>query len=180
MRLIGRRNLIRWMAVAMLAIGTTLITACTTTEQLVMQDLYSVSIKTVAHIEGDFVVERFLLYKRTDFGLGVNEILTVDRFSFDDGRLRLHAIAVQYTGGHWRFMDTVRIRTDAGLFTLQDDQPTREVQSGGWVEEIIGVVISDDLYETLVETSELHFQFYREPIEIPADGIEALKRFLVE
>lgn len=99
--------------------------ACSTTEQLVMQPLYSVTSENIANIESDFVIDRLLLYKHSNIMLQCNEILTIERFTFDSGLPTTYAMAAHYQGNNWRFIDTICVRTDPGLFTLQDDQPTR-------------------------------------------------------
>jgi len=146
------------------------------TEKEAMSPLYRVKTESYQDIRGDFTVDNFLLYKKMD--LARDETFTISRWNDQTGRF--YMARAQFIGSGWRFMETIHLKTDDGLFTNKDPRPIRNVLSGrgGMVEEIVTIVLDDATLASLKETATLQIQFYASPVTIPAEGVIALRTFL--
>lgn len=79
-----------------------LMSGCSTTEQLAMKSLYSVTNNERTDIRGTIKSDRFLLYKKVS--LTYNDVVTLDKFTQNDSTV--YSLTAQYLGPDWRFMDT--------------------------------------------------------------------------
>jgi len=145
-----------------------------TTEKLAMSPLYQVTTQEYQDIRGDFTVDTFLLYK--DISMAGNTIATVDRWT-----PHTHYTAqVRYVAHGWRFMEQLILQTDNRLYTLTDKSPYREVfqDRGGVVEEVVTVDLTEEILADLRTTVILRIQYYAGPVNIPSEGLAALRIFL--
>jgi len=96
---------------------------------------------------------------------------------------KMLALRIIYKGPRWRFMSgEVKFKTDSGLATLTDDNPSRDVIYGGEVMEQIGLypINTDGFIESVVNSSQLTLQYYNDPITLEPEQFAQLKAFLSE
>jgi hypothetical protein len=160
-----------------LLLPAVLLSAClslTTTEKQAMSPLYHVESKSYQDIRGNFTVDSFLLYKKISWGS--NEAFTINKWIRSDGIY--FTAESRFIGPDWRFMDSIHLKTDDDLFSYEDNDPHREVLSGGNVEESVRAILDERCLASLHSTSSLQIQFYAGPIAIPLEGLIALRAFL--
>ena len=106
-------------------------------------------------------------------------VVTVDRWR-SAATNPWYSAQVQYVGSGWRFMEELLLRTDSRLHSLKDISPSRDVLYGraGTVEEIVTTNLSTEVLADLRATQTLRVQYYARPIDVPPDGIAALRAFL--
>jgi hypothetical protein len=163
----------------MLFISIIILTSCSSLKTLEMSSLYSSTTHQQKDIEGDYVIKSFVLYKNISPLIADNHIITIDKIIKNNE----HAcfITVHYIGTEWEFIDKLAINIDGSIFSFKDNNPSREILNGG-VSERIMILLDDDLVNKINIGKSLVMQYYSkyktEPIEIPDDGLVALKEFL--
>ena len=165
-----RLSLIMGVVALLLLIG------CTTTERSVSSKLYGISSQYREDIRGNFTVESLLLYRKIT--LSTNSAVVLERYRPDAGEI-FYTFKAMYLGGDWRFMREIHIKTDGNLYSLEDRTPVRDVLSGGTVQEIVTVILPEKAIADLSSTSTLILQYWIDPIPVPAEGVEAVRGFLL-
>ena len=153
-----------------------LLWGCSSSMQLVMQPLYGTAEKTYKDINGDFTVYRLLLNKITSLASNAFEYIILNRTVAP--KMTYYTIEVVYISDSWRFMTNLQIKIDEKYYNIKDDNPDREVGDGGTVTERLHVPLTYEQIFELSNCSSLVFQYFAEPIAIPAEGITAIKRFI--
>lgn len=155
--------------------------------------LYEVLSSTRTSLEGDFIVNDLVLYKKID-GIG-----GIDAFSFGKlkapeekfksltdlgyGKKYLYYFTVYYQGRDWKFIDKLSFKTDTGLFKLTALSPNRDVMStmdtSYTVETAQFYLSSDEQVDSLLNTSTLQIQYTKSKIfNLTADEIQKIKDFI--
>jgi hypothetical protein len=168
--------MIKLVLIAVFVLGLSGCFTMSPTEKEAMSPLYQVKTESYQDIRGDFTVDNFLLYKKTS--LVGDETFAISRWNTQTEMF--YTARVRFIGSDWRFMETIHLKTDDGLFTFEDSQPIHDVLSGrgGMVEEVVTVMLDDAALASLRTTSMLQIQFFASPIIIPEEGITALHAFL--
>ena len=149
---------------------------CSTTERLAMSSLYSISNDSKEDIRGTLNVSRLLIFK--GIAMFSNEVVTIDKFTQNEQSL--FSVTVQYLGPDWRFLQEIILKIDDDLITLKDDKPSRTVNrtANVTVTEIVACIMNQTVIEKLKNCNSLIIQYYKKPITIPPEGIDAIKGFL--
>jgi hypothetical protein len=160
-----------------LALCLTLLVGCSTTEQLVMKSLYSITKTEIEDIKGAYVEERLLIFK--SISMSSNEVATIDKLTTIDKGV-IYLFTVEYLGPDWRYMERVQLKIDGAYFELVDSSPRRDVNTSSnvSVSEIVSVNIPNDVLEKLMKSKEVIFQYFLKPIKIPEEGLLEIKTFL--
>ena len=152
-----------------------LISSCTTSDKLYFTPLYEVKTRVVPNIAGDIKVDEMIIHKDVGIGKG-NNFVTLSSLEQSDTKTFL--FYVDYTGGYWKFIEKLQLKIDDELFTLIDDNPSRLVLNGGYVEERAGFILSKGIIEKLKNCSSLVLQYHVDPLTMNADTISNIKSFL--
>ena len=97
---------------------------------------------------------------------GGRDTITVYRFD-QAGKPPQIRLDWTYRGPGWRFMEGgLKIRTDKGLYTLQDDMTDRDVLSGSLVKERIAVQLPENLFQEMASSTSVVMQAWKDPIEV--------------
>jgi hypothetical protein len=150
--------------------------SCSTTEQLAMSPLYTVSDDSIKDIHGTINISRLLISKEF---LPGNQVVTLDKFIQEDETL--FYITVRYLGSGWIFLKEIELKIDSDFVKLRDNNPSRTVGSGtggDGVSEIINCLLDQENIQKLKNCDSLVIQYYYEPITISPAGIKAIKDFL--
>ena len=152
-----------------------LLIACSSTGDVLFDSLYSTSISNVEDIRGNFTVETFLLSREGT--MSVNRyIITIKRIYSVPGN-DFFTIEAIYDGQGWIFAEEFHLRTDSELYTFVDNDPYRDIISGGRVKEVLSAPLSETQVADLLSTERLTVQF-KNMVEVPPEGISELKEFL--
>jgi hypothetical protein len=144
---------------------------CSTTEQLAMSSLYSITDSSKEDIRGTINVSRLLISK--GITMLSNEAVTIDRAVQEN--VNEVSITVQYLGPDWRYMTEIMLKIDNDLITLEDKSPIRTVNRTNnvvTVNEIVTCELNQDIIDKLKSCNSLTIQYFNKPISIPQDGIE--------
>lgn len=148
---------------------------CSTTEQLVMKPLYSVTSGEQKDISGTYAFDRLLLYKKVIMS-GGEEAVTLERWIAPGGEVG-YLLTIRYLGHDWIFMHDLRLKIDDDLYTLAGNPPSRKIISDG-VSEFMTVPLSHDLVRALAHAEVFAFQYDTSPIIVPLEGVSAIAAFL--
>lgn len=150
--------------------------SCSTTEQLAMKSLYSITSNQQEDIKGAMKMDSLLIFKK--IGMNYNDVITLDKLT--QNKTINYALTVHYIGPDWRYLEGILLKVDDTLFTLADPSPTRNVNrtSNVTVSERVTCVLNDTLIEAIKNASSINLQYHIDPVKIPQEGITAIKSFL--
>ena len=149
---------------------------CTTTEQLIYSELYTDKTEYHEDIRGNYTAHTMSLFK--DIQFAATDILEIQKSEHENGTIT-GAFVLHYFGSGWRFYESLMIKTDSGLYTLEDKDPYRKVRSGDSVIEMLYLPISKEMLVELMSTKSMTIQYYAEPHQLPVEGITRMQEFLV-
>ena len=153
-----------------------LIIGCSTTEQLAMKSLYSITSSQKDDIRGSLNMDSLLVFKK--IGMSYNDAVTLDKLKQND--TINYAITVHYLGPDWRYMDEILLKINDTLLTLKDNSPSRSVNRGSnvTVSERVICVLNEAQIQELKNATSITLQYYRDPVQIPEAGLSAIKAFI--
>jgi hypothetical protein len=141
--------------------------------------LFIVSENVISDIQGNIIEKNIPIYKVSP---SINSLwgmtISFKKRTRDD--IVANTLDVAYVGDKWRFFDIVQIKIDDTLFTITDDDPSREV-SGRYVAELVRVLLPNDAIDLLKSCETIMVQVNGktrgEPIMIANNGIGAVNIF---
>jgi hypothetical protein len=153
-----------------------IILGCTTTEQLVMKPLYSISEKYYEDIKGNFTIQTLLVFKKVT--VGTNAAITIDKIIAQNDTS--FVITLHYIGPDWKYFEAIEIKIDDNYYKLIDSEPSRYVNSGSnvTITEVINPHLNEVLIESLLNSKKIIIQYDTSPIDIPPEAIMAIKNFI--
>jgi hypothetical protein len=135
---------------------------------------------TFTNIEGNVTDKEMTIFKKNRMGAGYldNICLFSQHTTYSAPK---NYINVNIQDSNWRFIDSIKVRIDDELLTLQANSPDtkHEVMSGGKVFEEVYFILSPDIINKILNCSRLAFQYTGSPVvEISKNNeIQMIKNF---
>ena len=141
--------------------------------------LYKVSSEKRDSRFGAIEISSLILHLDGKTLTGWNEILNL--VAYKRNRITKYYIRLDYYFSDGRFIKSIKITTDTGLYTLKNSDISREISS--LVDDIqdretLMLELSNGIISDLTTTSKLTIQYALSPINVSSRGVAALHEFL--
>jgi hypothetical protein len=134
--------------------------------------------KTRTILEGTIKVESMVIvpigssYSNSDkLGLKITNAML-------NGGVINHSLVAEYHGTSWAFVESIRLKIDEKTYTFTDRNPSRHVQSGQYVIEILVFDLSGEQVEEIKNSSSLTAELLSRIVKIDGENLEKVKLFL--
>ena len=153
-----------------------LISSCSTTS-----GLYKVETRTANDIDGAITTKSMYIYSKVQ-ALYFHDSLSIAKTSRDG--LAIYRFEVEICDSNWLFVDTLKLKINNGeTLTLVDKNPARKTIPGSQyaptrIYEIAYFILDQNMVNELRNVNSLVLQHKRDPITLPPEALEAIRKFI--
>jgi hypothetical protein len=148
--------------------------------QYAMKTLYSTVETTRQTVEGNFLQDEFIIYKKlVNLGSSYHSItLSINSV---DGVIMNSEFILRVGGPDWLFPSNLSVKIDEINLNLQPYRQSRDVVKAGWVEEIYLFRIDTNILNSLKNVNIFRMQFIRDQvIDLDEEGRQELSNFIAK